>query len=183
MPFTFEKKDIHDVILIMPKVFEDERGFFEETFKASVFKQSGIDRRFVQDNHSFSRKGVLRGLHFQSSPEEQGKLVSVISGRILDVAVDIRPSSEYFGKWISEELTSQNHKLLWIPEGFAHGFLALEDSHVLYKTTREFSPDHDNGIIWNDPDINVSWPIQNPIVSKKDQQLRTLKKVMEGLKK
>ncbi|MEM0135389.1 MAG: dTDP-4-dehydrorhamnose 3,5-epimerase, partial [Thermoplasmatales archaeon] len=138
MAFTFQKRSIPEVITVTYERHEDERGFFEETFKSSDFKQAGINLPFVQDNHSFSKKGILRGLHFQTAPEEQGKLVSVMSGRIFDVAVDIRSDSPYFGKWVSEELSSENRSMLWIPPGFAHGFVAIDDSHVIYKTTSEY---------------------------------------------
>lgn len=186
MTFTFQAKDIPEVISIKCERHSDERGFFEETFKSSVFKSNGMDFDFVQDNHSYSTKGVIRGLHFQIPPKEQGKLVSVISGEIFDVAVDVRPNSRYFGRWISEILSADNHKMLWIPPGFAHGFFALQDSHVVYKTTSEYSFVHERGILWDDQDIGVVWPEDNPIVSEKDRKLMTFatyKKEMEMIRK
>ena len=179
MPFKFERKSIPDVVVVEKRSFEDERGFFEETYKESPFKESGINEVFRQDNHSFSKKGVVRGLHFQRSPHAQGKLVSVVSGEIFDVVVDIRPESEYFGKWVFEYLSGDNHKMLWIPEGFLHGFLAMEDSHVIYKATDEFYPDLDDGIIWNDTDLKIEWPLGKCIVSEKDMSLGTFKDAMK----
>ena len=177
MPFKFERKNIPEVIVVEKIAFSDQRGFFEEMYKESTFKESGIKGPFLQDNHSFSKKGVIRGLHFQKAPRSQGKLVSVISGKILDVAVDIRTQSQFYGKWVSEELSQENHRMLWIPEGFAHGFLALEDSHVLYKTTGEYSSEFEEGIIWNDPDINIQWPALPYIISQKDMSFGTLKEL------
>ena len=176
MPFKFRKLEIPDVILIESKVFEDERGFFMETYKASEFKANGIPYDFVQDNHSKSQKGVLRGLHYQLKPMEQGKLVRCIRGRIWDVAVDIRKGSPWYGKWVAIELSEENKLMLWVPPGFAHGFVALEDNtEVIYKVTKEYAPKLDRGIIWNDPDIGIEWPIDNPILSKKDSKLPKLR--------
>ena len=172
MPFNFIKTEIPEVILIESTMFNDERGFFEELYKESDFF-AYIPCRFPQINHSFSRKGVLRGLHFQIMPKPQGKLVTVISGRIYDVAVDLRKGSPTYKKWVSVELTPG--KMLWIPAGFAHGFVALEDSHVVYLVTREFSKEHDSGIYWKDPEINVKWPIEEPIISEKDRKLPLIK--------
>ncbi|MCX8031263.1 MAG: dTDP-4-dehydrorhamnose 3,5-epimerase [Thermodesulfovibrionales bacterium] len=170
MPFEFKRLKIPDVILIKATSFFDNRGFFLEIFKQSSFYISGIKRIFLQDNLSLSKKGVLRGLHYQKNPQAQGKLVKVLSGSILDVAVDIRKGSPYYGKWVAEVLTSKNNLMLWIPEGFAHGFLSLEDnSLVLYKNTKEYSPEHDRGIIWNDPNIAIQWGIKEPILSDKDK--------------
>ena len=180
MTFTFQRKEIPDVISVLLDRHTDERGFFEETFKSSAFRSDGISLPFMQDNHSFSRRGVLRGLHLQVAPAEQGKLVSVMIGRIFDVAVDVRPDSGYFGRWVSEELSGDNHTMLWIPPGFAHGFVALEDSHIIYKTTNEYSHEHERGIIWNDPEIRIEWPVSEPIVSARDLslgKLRDFKKV------
>lgn len=175
MPFRFEPLEIPDVILIESKFFKDERGFFKETYKKSEFVKAGVKQNFVQDNHSFSQKDTLRGLHFQNPPHSQGKLVRCVSGSILDVAVDIRLSSPTFGKWISAELNDKNHLMLWIPEGFAHGFLALEDSHVEYKVTNEYHKESEDGIIWNDPTLNILWNISHPIVSEKDSGWPLLK--------
>ncbi len=176
MPFQFKRLKINDVILIEPKVFQDDRGFFLETYKFSAFKKNGIDAHFVQDNHSFSTKGVLRGLHFQKAPKAQGKLVRVIRGEVLDVAVDIRTGSPTFGQWIGEKLSAENAKMLYIPPGFAHGFCVLsEQADILYKVTADYDADCDRGIIWNDPDINIDWKVSNPILSPKDQELPKLK--------
>ncbi|BBL47998.1 MULTISPECIES: dTDP-4-dehydrorhamnose 3,5-epimerase [Metallosphaera] len=152
------------VTLVETTQYPDDRGFFQELFRESQFPC-----RFVQVNHSFSRRGVLRGLHFQAMPVPQGKLVTVITGRIYDVAVDLRRG---FKGWAGVELTPG--KLLWIPPGFAHGFQALEDSHVIYFVTREFSPQHDAGVAWDDPEIGVRWPLPNPILSEKDRKLPRL---------
>ena len=172
MPFVFKKLKIPEVILVNAQSFKDNRGFFLENFKESVFTQNGIDVKFVQDNFSHSVKGVLRGLHYQKNPKAQAKLVSVINGEIFDVAVDIRQNSSTYGKWVSATLSGKNHNLLYIPEGFAHGFCVLsETADVLYKVNNEYSPEHDAGIIWNDSEINISWPIDNPIVSEKDSKL------------
>ena len=171
MPFTFTGTSLKGVILIESKVFADSRGYFMESFKSSHFKKAGIDFDFLQDNHSFSRSGVIRGLHYQKYPMEQGKLVSVISGKIFDVAVDIRPNSETFSRWLGTVLSDKNRTILWIPPGFAHGFQALRDSHVYYKATSEFSPKHEMGIRWNDPTIAIKWPLDNPFVSEKDSDL------------
>ncbi|HDD43863.1 MAG TPA: dTDP-4-dehydrorhamnose 3,5-epimerase [Candidatus Desulfofervidus auxilii] len=175
MPFKFKKLEIPDVILIEPVVFTDERGFFIETFKTSDFKANNISYEFVQDNHSKSRKGVLRGLHYQLKPMEQGKLVRCIKGKIWDVAVDIRKGSPWYRKWVGVELSEKNKLMLWIPPGFAHGFVALEDAEVIYKCTKEYAPQYDRGIIWNDPELAIHWPIKNPILSLKDANLPNLK--------
>ena len=176
MPFEFEPLDIPDLILVKPKVFGDERGFFMETYKASEFKKNGINYDFVQDNHSKSQKGVLRGLHYQLRPMEQGKLVRCVRGRIWDVAVDIRKGSPWYGKWVAVELSEENKLMLWIPPGFAHGFVALEDNtEVIYKVTKEYSPELERGIIWNDPDIGIDWPVKNPKLSERDSRLPPLR--------
>ena len=176
MPFTFKKLDIPDVVLIQPRVFGDERGFFLETYKRSEFLNAGIDLDLTQANHSRSGRGILRGLHYQLDPRAQGKLVRVSRGAIFDVAVDIRKGSPYFGKWVGAELSGGNMFMLWVPPGFAHGFATLEDdTDVLYSATDEYSPEHDGGIIWNDPDISVKWPLENPVVSDKDARLPFLK--------
>lgn len=166
-----------EVLHITPQVFPDERGFFFESFKMSDFEKSGLPIRFVQDNFSFSRKNVLRGLHYQKNPNAQGKLVSVFKGGIWDVAVDIRRNSPTFLKWIWAELNDQNHAMLYIPPGFAHGFVALtEDVHLLYKCTNEYNQKADAGIRWDDPDIAIPWPVQNPILSNKDRDLPFIQK-------
>jgi len=145
--------------------FQTSEDFFLESFKESSFAVNGINTRFVQDNFSHSIKGVLRGLHFQKNPKAQAKLVITLRGKIFDVAVDIRKNSPTYGKWVSEILSEQNHKLLYIPEGFAHGYCVLsDDADIFYKVNQEYSPEHDSGFIWNDPEINIKWPIDKPIL-------------------
>lgn len=170
MSFQFKHLFIPEVQLIVPRHFSDNRGYFLESYKKSDFMAHGILVDFVQDNHSFSSTKVIRGLHYQNSPHAQGKLVSVISGKIFDVAVDIRPGSDTYGKWVSSVLTGEGHEMLWIPAGFAHGFQALSDSHVIYKVTSEYDHDSERGIIWNDESIGVKWPMKEPILSQKDLQ-------------
>ncbi|HCH9283132.1 TPA: dTDP-4-dehydrorhamnose 3,5-epimerase [Salmonella enterica] len=165
------KTEIPEVLIFEPKVFSDERGFFMESFNQKVFEEAvGRKIEFVQDNHSKSTKGVLRGLHYQVEPYAQGKLVRCIAGEVFDVAVDIRKDSETFGKWVGVNISSENKRQLWIPEGFAHGFLVLSDSaDFLYKTSNYYSPIHERGIVWNDPTININWPINiDKILSEKD---------------
>lgn len=176
MSFIFEKTSLSEVILITPKVFEDNRGFFLESYKYSTYAQNGINENFSQDNHSQSSRGVLRGLHYQKNPKAQGKIVKCIKGEIFDVAVDIRKNSPDFGKWIGKILSEDNKKMLYIPAGFAHGFLVLsETAEILYKSTNEYSSENDRGILWNDPEININWNINNPIISEKDLKQPLLK--------
>ena len=178
MPFEFKKLEIPEVVLISPRVFPDERGFFLETYKKTEFAKAGIKEIFVQENHSFSKKNVLRGLHFQKSPKAQGKLVKCLSGKIFDVAVDIRKKSSTFLKWVGVELSQDNGAMLYIPKGFAHGFLVLSNSaDVVYKCTAEYSPKHESGIIWNDPQININWPRLRPLLSDKDKELLLAKDI------
>lgn len=154
----------------------DDRGSFCETYRRSDFAHRGIDADLVQDNHSYSFRGVLRGLHFQRPPHAQGKLVRVISGRVWDVAVDIRSRSASYGKWLGQELSDENRSMLWIPPGFAHGFVALSDSvHLLYKCTEEYNRASEAGIRWDDADLGISWPISDVRVSAKDRALPNLK--------
>jgi len=176
MPFTFHKCDIPEVILIKAVTFGDERGFFRETFKASDFVGFGIDGPFIQENFSHSKKGILRGLHFQKLPYAQGKLVSALNGKIRDVAVDIRKGSPHYGKWVSEVLSRENGHQLYVPPGFAHGFVVLSDeADVLYKVNGgEYAPEHEAGIMWNDPEIAVKWEIDSPLLSAKDEKLPSL---------
>lgn len=175
MPFEFERLEIPDIILVKPRIFSDERGFFAETYKKSEFIKAGIKEEFIQDNHSRSKRNVLRGLHFQKEPEAQGKLVNCVMGKIWDVAADIRPSSPSYKKWIAVELSEENGRMLYVPAGFAHGFVVLSDwAGVVYKCTREYSPEHDGGVIWNDPEIGIRWPVENPVLSKKDGKLPSL---------
>ncbi len=163
--------NIPDVLILEPKVFGDDRGFFLESYNERVFAElTGIKAQFVQDNHSRSQKGVLRGLHYQIQ-QPQGKLVRVVNGSVFDVAVDIRKSSATFGHWVGVELSAKNHRQLWVPPGFAHGFVVLSDSaDFLYKTTDYYAPEHERCIIWNDPSIGIVWPIDNePLLSTKDK--------------
>ena len=174
----FKQLSIPGVILVKPRVFTDARGFFMETYKQSVYAQHGIKDVFVQDNHSFSSRGTLRGLHFQAAPFAQAKLVSVIAGEILDVAVDVRHGSPTFGQWVSAVLSDENHHQLYVPAGFAHGFLVRsERAHVTYKVSAEYHQAADRGIVWNDPDIGVNWGIHDPLLSEKDAQQPRLKDI------
>jgi dTDP-4-dehydrorhamnose 3,5-epimerase len=162
---------IPDVKLIEPKVFGDDRGFFMETWNAAAFGAAGLDLDFVQDNHSRSSRGVLRGLHYQLQ-QTQGKLVRVTAGSVFDVAVDVRRSSPTFGQWVGYELSAQNKRMLWVPEGFAHGFVTLEDgTDFLYKCTRLYAPEHERAIRWDDPAIGIDWPLGDivPQLSAKDR--------------
>ena len=185
MPFEFIKQEIEDVILIKPKVFGDNRGFFMESYKKSDFFENGITVEFNQDNHSKSTARVLRGLHYQARPYGQAKLVRCSCGRIYDVAVDIRPESKTFGKYVKVELSQDNKQMLFIPEGFAHGFVVLSDvAELLYKASGEYNPLADRGVLWNDKDINIDWEIDfEPILSQKDMVQPTLKEInLEELK-
>ncbi len=161
--------------MIKLQVFEDERGFFLENYSAKKFKEAGIENVFVQDNHTMSvQKGVLRGLHFQKPPYTQAKLVRVTSGKVLDVIVDLRKDSKTFGQWQSFELSAKNKWVLFVPRGFAHGFCTLEENTEFeYKCDNFYAPESDSGIIWNDKDLKIDWPIENPILSEKDQKQQT----------
>lgn len=173
MPFQFKPMDaIPDVVVIEPRAFGDDRGWFMETYKRSEFEANGIRAEFRQDNHSRSTaKGVLRGLHYQKDPAAQGKLVRCLVGAIYDVAVDVRKGSLTYGRWAAAELSAEDRKMLWVPPGFAHGFCTLTDvSEVVYKATAEYSAPHDRGIRWNDPAIGVTWPVKSPMLSPKDAQ-------------
>jgi dTDP-4-dehydrorhamnose 3,5-epimerase len=163
--------DIPEVLILEPKVFDDERGFFYESYNERKFSElTGCSPRFVQDNHSRSAKGVLRGLHYQIQ-QPQAKLVRVVTGEVYDVALDIRQNSSTFGKWVGEYLSAENKRQLWVPEGFAHGFLVISDfAEFLYKTTDFYAPEHERVIRWDDPTININWPLDSqPAVSSKDQ--------------
>ena len=166
---------IADVLLIEPEIFGDDRGYFFESFNQENFKKvTGNKINFVQDNHSKSIKGVLRGLHYQLPPKAQGKLVRVTQGEVFDVVVDLRQTSVTFGKWIGETLSAENKKQIWIPEGFAHGFLTLSDTaEFLYKTTNFYSLEHERSISWNDPNIGINWPDINIVLSAKDKVAST----------
>jgi dTDP-4-dehydrorhamnose 3,5-epimerase len=167
---------IPDVLILEPKVFGDERGFFYESFNAAAFEEAtGLKRQFVQDNHSKSQRGVLRGLHYQIQ-QPQGKLVRVVAGEVFDVAVDLRKSSPSFGRWVGTHLSAQNQRQLWVPEGFAHGFVVLSESaEFLYKTTDYYAPAHERSLLWNDPELGIQWPISEaPQLSKKDVEGKRL---------
>ena len=180
MAIEFVKMEIEGVVLVKPKVFGDHRGFFMETYKKSEFFENGITVDFNQDNHSKSTKGVLRGLHFQKEPYAQAKLVRCGRGRIYDVAVDIRPGSPTFGKYVKVELSEDNKHMLFIPAGFAHGFVVLSDeAELLYKASGEYNPAADSGVLWNDPDINIDWEIDfEPILSDKDKVQSRLRELV-----
>ena len=173
----FIPTSIPDVVMIQPEVFGDARGFFMETYRANLFSATGIPDYFVQDNHSGSQKGTLRGLHYQIR-QTQGKLVRVVVGKLFDVAVDLRKSSPTFGQWVGEILSVENRRQLWIPPGFAHGFYVLSDwAEIVYKTTDYYAPEWERSILWNDPAINIQWPIisdSQPLLSGRDQQGKLL---------
>lgn len=175
MPFEFHPTPIPDIVRIDVKSFADPRGCFMETYKRSAFVAAGIGVTFVQDNFSHSKRGVLRGLHYQKAPAAQGKLVQVLHGEVFDVAVDIRTGSPTYGQWVGALLSDKNPQMLYIPPGFAHGFCVLSDeANFVYKVTTEYAPGLDRGIVWNDPDIGIDWPITDPVLSEKDAALPTL---------
>jgi dTDP-4-dehydrorhamnose 3,5-epimerase len=165
---------ISGLVEIIPSIFEDDRGWFYEFYNQKVFQKAGITTDFVQENTSFSKKNVIRGLHFQRSPFQQGKLVTVLHGSVMDVVVDLRPSSPTFGTVYYCHLDSKRRNMLMVPEGFAHGFKALEDSLFYYKVTNFYDKASESGIVWNDPELAIKWDVSNPIVSEKDQILPTL---------
>ena len=173
------RTQIPEVVIFEPRVFSDARGFFLETYNEHTFAALGMPERFVQDNQSLSKRGVLRGLHFQIE-QEQGKLVRVVSGEVFDVAVDIRKRSATFGKWVGTRLSSENHQMIWIPKGLAHGFYTLsEAAEVIYKVTDFYAPRHERTLLWNDPDVAIEWPLRGePILSDKDRAGMHLKEVM-----
>ena len=165
-----EKSHIEGLIVIKPDVIEDHRGYFFESYNEEKFRQLGIDEKFLQDNESKSGKGVLRGLHFQVPPYQQGKLVRVIKGAVLDVAVDLRNSSPTYGQWVSIELSEKNKWMYWIPAGFAHGFLTLEENTIFfYKCTQVYHRESEMGIAWDDPDLRIDWGTDQPLISEKDK--------------
>ena len=174
----FEPTAIPDVVLIRPKVFGDPRGYFFESWEERKFAAAGLDVKFVQDNHSRSARNILRGLHYQIQ-QSQGKLVRVVTGVVFDVAVDIRRSSPTFGRWVGVTLSEENHHMLWVPPGFAHGFLVLSESaDFLYRCTDFWAPSHERAIAWNDPDLNITWPLSSvsqPILSAKDAVARSFR--------
>jgi len=171
------RTSLEEVLIVEPGTYEDSRGYFMETYQDIRYRDSGITARFVQDNLSFSRKGVLRGLHYQY-PHAQDKLVQVISGEIFDVAVDIRRGSPTYGQWTSAQLSDKNHRQLFVPVGFAHGFLVLsETAYVLYKCSDYYSPESEGGILWSDPDLAIHWPVSIPLVSPKDSSSAFLRDI------
>ncbi len=176
MPFAFQETSLPGVVLVETHLFRDGRGFFSESYKLSDFAASGIVTPFVQDNFSFSVRGVLRGLHYQKPPCAQAKLVMVVQGSVFDVAVDIRQGSPTYGHWAGFELSAESGRMLFVPVGFAHGFCVLsETACVTYKVSAEFSPENDRGILWNDPSLNIDWPVADPLLSPKDAALPLLK--------
>ncbi len=173
--------DLPEIVLLEPRIFTDRRGYFFETYQMQRYAEHGIEARFVQDNLSFSRRGVVRGLHYQLL-KPQGKLVMVIQGEVIDLVVDIRLGSPTFGKWSKNILSSENHRQLYVPPGFAHGFaVTSETATVLYKVTDYYNPGDEYGIIWNDKDLGVDWSVSDPILSEKDMEFPRLKNVPESL--
>tara|TARA_B100001093_G_C26718390_1_gene966684 strand:- start:182 stop:724 length:543 start_codon:yes stop_codon:yes gene_type:complete len=172
----FEKTRIEGLFIIKPRVFSDERGYFYESYNKDIFEKNGLNLDFIKDNQSLSHKDVIRGLHFQAPPFAQGKLVRVIQGSVLDVAVDIRPDSPTYGKYESVMLSGENKTQFWIPPGFAHGFATLEDNTIFsYKCTDPYSKKSEGAILWNDPQLNIDWNIEMPIISSKDQEAESFK--------
>jgi len=170
MPFRFTPTDISGVIVIDPPVFPDDRGFFMESYKRSEFAAGGINETFVQCNQSKSARGILRGLHYQKNPKAQAKLVRALSGEIYDVAVDLRKGSSTYGKWTTVILSAENKKMLFVPVGFAHGLCVTSaDAEMLYMTTQEYAPDLEAGVLWDDPDLAIEWPVANPVLSARDR--------------
>jgi dTDP-4-dehydrorhamnose 3,5-epimerase len=181
MPFTFRPLDLPGLVLIEPRTFGDQRGYFRETFKASEFAGAGLPVAYAQDNLSHSTRGVLRGLHFQKPPQAQGKLVCAPRGEIFDVAVDLRRGSPTWGRWAAATLSDANGCLLYVPPGFAHGFCVLSaEADVLYKVTAEWAPGLESGIVWNDPDLGVAWPLGQPVLSERDAALPRLRDADPG---
>ncbi|TNV18997.1 dTDP-4-dehydrorhamnose 3,5-epimerase [Buttiauxella sp. B2] len=175
------KTNISDLVVFEPTIYGDDRGFFFESYNRTSFENAiGKSYDFVQDNHSRSSKGVLRGLHFQHEPYSQGKLVRCVMGQVFDVAVDIRPESADFGKWFGILLSAENKKQLWIPEGFAHGFLTLSDhAEFVYKATNYYTPTHEDSILWNDAEIGIEWPINDVVLSDKDKKAKKLSEILK----
>jgi dTDP-4-dehydrorhamnose 3,5-epimerase len=181
MNFSFEPSEIPEVVRVRTDRFRDSRGFFTERFRRSAYQEAGIPDSFAQDNWARSQKGVLRGLHYQLPPAAQGKLVGVTQGRIWDVAVDIRVGSPTFGTWVGAELDDESGDLLWIPPGFAHGYQVLSPrADVVYKVTAEYDPALDRGIRWDDPDLGIRWPLSDPVLSGRDQELPSLQEAELG---
>jgi dTDP-4-dehydrorhamnose 3,5-epimerase len=175
MPFTFHSTQLPGVLIVEPKVFADDRGFFIETYKRSDFAAGGIDVDFVQENHSKSVRGTLRGLHFQRAPKAQAKLVRAIEGEVFDVVVDIRKGSPTFGRWEAVELSAENRRSVYVPAGYAHGFCVTSaEAQVVYKTSAEYAPELEGGVRWDDPALAIPWPIAAPILSPRDGRWPTL---------
>ncbi|MBI5201234.1 MAG: dTDP-4-dehydrorhamnose 3,5-epimerase [Elusimicrobia bacterium] len=174
MKFTFTKTAIPDVLLIEHESFGDSRGFFAETFRENVFREAGIPP-FLQESHSRSSAGILRGMHYQKNPNPQGKLVRCAKGRLWDVAVDLRRNSPYYRKWVAYELSDENHRMLWVPAGCAHGFYSLTDVDMIYKQTDYYAPELEKGFRWNDPEIGIQWPNDKPSLSPRDEKLPLFK--------
>jgi dTDP-4-dehydrorhamnose 3,5-epimerase len=175
MPFIFEDTPLNGVKIITPRIFPDDRGFFMETYKQTDFIEAGITDKFVQDNHSSSTHGVIRGMHYQKAPYSQAKLVRVLTGSIYDVVVDVRQGSPSYGKWFGVELSAENRQMIYVPTGFAHGFTVLSDmAEIHYKASAGYCHDAEGGIAWNDPEIGIKWPITNPELSAKDLLLPSL---------
>jgi dTDP-4-dehydrorhamnose 3,5-epimerase len=171
MPSTFETTALEGVVIIVPTLFGDARGFLMETYKRSEFEAAGLPLTLVQENHSLSTAGTLRGLHYQRDPKAQGKLVRVIRGEIFDVAVDIRPGSPTYARWVGVTLSDANRKSIYIPPGFAHGFCVVSpEAEVIYKTTEEYAPDLEHGIPWDDPALGIAWPVTAPNLSERDKR-------------
>lgn len=178
MPFEFRRLEIPDALLIKPKVFEDDRGFFLETYRKDDMEKAGVDAEFVQDNHSRSLRGVLRGLHFQKEPYAQAKIVRCTRGTIYDVLVDLRRRSPSFSRYLGIVLSEESRDMIYVPRGCAHGFLVLSDlAEVVYKVDNVYAPECEGGLVWNDPEVSVSWPLQDPVISERDRLWPTL----EGL--
>lgn len=172
------QSELSGLLVIDPKVFGDDRGYFFESYNAEVFKAAGLEVDFMQDNESRSGKGVLRGMHFQEPPFEQGKLIRVARGAVMDVSVDIRKDSPTYGKWAAFELSEQNKRMLWIPPGFAHGFVTLEDDTIfIYKCTKVYNKESENSIHWDDPDLGIDWGVEDPIISDKDKAAPSFKEL------
>ena len=183
MGFRFKALEIPEVVLVEPDTYRDDRGYFREAYRREAFAEGGLPAAFAQANTSRSARGVVRGLHYQREPAAVGKLVSAVRGRIFDVAVDVRPGSPTFGRWVGAELDDDDGEMLFVPEGFAHGFCALADDTVVgYLMTGEYLAEADAGIRWSDPDIGVEWPVDEPIVSERDQALPFLSEVVAAAK-
>jgi len=176
MPFTFSHTSLPGVTIVEPRVFTDHRGFFMETYRKSEFAAGGIDADFVQDNHSRSVRGTLRGLHLQRAPKAQGKLVRVLEGEVFDVAADVRPDSPTYGVWVSVVLSAANRRSVFIPPGYAHGFCVTSpEAQILYKTTEEYAPELEWGVRWDDPVLAIPWPVSEPFLSERDRRWPLLK--------